>query len=150
MANDLPSSPQDLDVTMMLAEAAQVADGKLNVLGGGVTVIPANPQPIALTMLIRLPWSRGDETIPWVLELLDADGLPVLAGEVPVLVNGQVRAGRPEGWPEEQPLQVPVAISFTALPVQPAQRYRWRLAVDGASDEAWTVSFAVAPQPVTA
>ena len=76
--------------------------------------------------------------------------MPVMAGDVPVLVNGQVAAGRPEGWPEPQPLNVPVVISFNGLPLDAGPSFMWRLAIDGASDERWTVRFSVAPETLTA
>jgi hypothetical protein len=150
MANDSAPTTDDLGVTIMLAEAAQVADGKLNLLGGGISVLPPRPQPMAVAILVRVPWSRADDVIPWACELLTADGMPVMAGDVPVLVNGQVAAGRPPGWPEGQALPVPVVINFSALPVEPGQAYRWRLAVDGAADDDWVVEFSVAPEMLTA
>lgn len=145
-----PEAIDDLSVTIILAEAAQVADGKLNLLGGGISVLPPRPQPMAVAILVRVPWSRADETIAWVCELLTADGIPVMAGDVPVLVNGQVAAGRPTGWPEGQTLPVPVVINFSALPVEPGKAYRWRLAIDGASDHDWAVEFSVAPEALSA
>jgi len=150
MANDPIPAPEELSITMVLADAAQVADGKLSILGGGIAVVPPAPQPLALAMIVTVPWSRADETIPWVCELLDSAGMPVMAGDVPVMVNGQVAAGRPEGWPETQPLNVPVVISFNGLPLQPGASFIWRLAIDGASDERWAISFSVAPDTVTA
>jgi hypothetical protein len=150
MAHDPPPAPEELSVTMLLADAAQVADGKLSILGGGIAVVAPTPQPLALAFVVQVPWSRADETFPWVCELLDAERMPVMAGDVPILVNGQVAAGRPQGWPEPQPLNVPVVISFNGLPLTPGAGYTWRLAIDGASDERWTVAFSVAPeQPAT-
>ncbi len=150
MANDQDQPVEALSVTMLLAEAAQVADGKLSLLGGGIAVIPPRPQPMALAFIVTVPWNRADDTIPWVCELLDSAGMPVIAGDVPVLVNGQITAGRPQGWPEGQPLNVPVVISFSALPVEPAKSYLWRLAVDGASADGWSIGFSVAPELLTA
>jgi hypothetical protein len=150
MAENPPPPVEELRVTLLLAEAAQVADGKLNLLGGGVAVLPPRPQPLALAIVVQVPWSRAEETLPWVCELLDAAGMPVMAGEVPVIVNGQVSAGRPQGWPEGQPLNVPVVISFNALPLQPGQAYTWRLALDGASEDGWAVGFSVAPELLSA
>jgi hypothetical protein len=150
MANDEAASPdEELTVTMLMADAAQVADGKLSVLGGGIAIVPSRPQPMALAFVVTVPYSRADQTIPWVCELLDDAGLPVMAGDVPVLVNGQVSAARAPGWPEHQPLNIPVVISFGALPVVPGRSYRWRLAVDGASDDRWVLAFSVAPEVTT-
>ena len=77
--------------------------------------------------------------------------MPVMAGDVPVLVNGQVAAGRPEGWPETQPLNVPGRDQLQRpARSSPGQSFVWRLAIDGASDERWTVRFSVAPEMLTA
>ena len=45
----------------MLADAAQVAGGKLYVLGGGWSVLYA-PAPFAIALKIEVPWSVGDDT----------------------------------------------------------------------------------------
>ena len=150
MAKDAPPPADELGVTMLLADAAQVAEGRLNMLGAGIAVVPPTPQPLALALLVTVPWSRADQTIPWVCELLAADGMPVMAGDVPVLVNGQVNAGRPQGWPDAQPLSVPVVISFNGLPLTPGASYVWRLVIDGTTDERWTLGFTVAPDLRTA
>ena len=146
MAHDPAQPEEDLAVTMILADAAQVADGKLSVLGGGIAVVAPTPQPLALAFVVRVPWSRAGRPLPWVCELLDDERMPVMAGDVPVLVNGEVAAAQPQGWPESQPLNVPVVISFNGLPLQPGTTYTWRLAIDGASDDAWQLPFSVAQQ----
>jgi len=143
-----PLEPPSIAATMLIAEAAQVAEGKLFVLGGGLAILPAQPQPTALALLLQIPWDRAEERLEWTCELLDEDGIPVLVGDMPVLVNGQVQAGRPATWPEGVPLHVPIAINFSALPVQPGRRYTWRLAVDGTSEPAWQVSFSAAPPQI--
>jgi hypothetical protein len=136
-----------VQVVMLLADAAQVADGKLYLLGGGVQMIGPQPQPVALGLLIHVPWDRSNVKHDWKLELLDEDGVPVLHNEVPVVVAGQFEAGRPAGWPPGTPLLVPLAINFSALPVQPGRRYSWRLAVDDTTEPDWQVSFSVKPPP---
>ncbi len=46
-------------VNLMLADAAQVADGKLYILGGGWdTIVPA--APFAVCGIIAIPWHQGD------------------------------------------------------------------------------------------
>src|SRR4051812_29115290 len=144
MAKDAPPPGGEvLEVTMLMADAAQVADGRLNLLGAGIAVVPPTPQPLALALVVKVPWSRGDETIPWICELLWADGISVMAGEVPVLVNSHVSAGRPVGWHEGKALSVPVIISFNGLPLTPGASYVWRLVIDGATDDRWSLGFSV-------
>jgi hypothetical protein len=143
-------TPPSIFASVILAEAAQVSEGKLFLLGGGLAIIPAQPKPLSLALLIQVPWDRGDERLDWVCELLDEDGAPVLVGEVPVLVNGQFQAGRPPTWPEGAPLSVPIAINFSALPLQAGRRYTWRLAIDGATEPEWQTGFSVANPPAQA
>lgn len=140
-----------IDVVMLLADSAQVADGKLYVLGGGLQAVGPRPQPVSIGMLIYVPWDRANIKHDWKLELLDEDGVPVLHNDVPVIVAGQFEAGRPPGSQPGTPMQVPLAINFSALPVQPGRRYSWRLAINDTSEPAWSVSFRVnAPPTATA
>lgn len=138
-----------LDVVMLLADSAQVADGKLFLLGGGLQVIGPRPQAVALALVIHVPWDRANMSHGWKLELLSEDGVPVLHQDVPVVVQGNFEAGRPAGWTPGTPLLVPLAINFSALPVQPGHRYTWRLAVNENSEPRWQVSFAVRPEAPT-
>jgi len=140
--------PPSLSAMLLLADSAQVAEGKLFVLGGGLSILPAQPQPVSLALLLQVPWDRGEERFAWVCELLDEDGVPVLMGEVPLLVNGEFQSGRPAGWPEGVPLTVPIAINFSGLPLEPGRRYAWRLAIDGHSEPEWQTSFSVALPPL--
>jgi hypothetical protein len=136
-----------VDVVMLLADSAQVADGKLYVLGGGVQVLGPQPQPVALGLLIYVPWDRANIAHDWKLELLDEDGIPVLHNDLPVIVAGQFEAGRPAGWPPGRPLLVPLAINFSALPVEAGRSYTWRFVVDDSTEPNWRVSFSINPPP---
>ena len=137
-----------LSVTLMLADAAQVADGKLFILGGGLAEIGPGPQPVAIAMLLDVPWDLTNTQHEWQFELLDEDGTPVLFDDQPILVGGQFEAGRPVGATPGTAIGVPLAINFTALPVDPGRRYDWRLAIDGTSEPEWVLPFRV--RPVTA
>lgn len=130
-------------VTMLLADSAQVADGKLFILGGGLNAMGPHPQPVALAILIEVPWDRANLSHDWKIELLDADGLPVMAGDMPVLVGGEFETGRPAGSLPGSSLPVPLAINISALPVEPGQRYAWRLAINGTSEPEWSLPFQV-------
>jgi hypothetical protein len=132
-------------VTMLLADSSQVADGKLFVLGGGLTQIGPQPQPVSVALLIEVPWDRANISHDWKLELLDEDGGPVIHDDLPVLVGGTFEAGRPVGHPPGAPLGVPLAINFSLLPVEPGHAYLWRLAIDDTSESDWQVRFAVRP-----
>lgn len=139
--------PPSIEVTMLMADAAQVADRKLYILGGGISVIGPRPGPVAVAMLIRVPWDAADRRHEWTLELLDEDFGPVMAGERPLLVNGAFEAKRPQDLPPGILLDIPLAINVSSLPVQPGKRYTWRLSIDGTSEEGWQASFSVRSAP---
>jgi hypothetical protein len=128
-----PEAP-GLVVTMLLADSAQVADGKLYVLGGGLTVVGPRPQPVAVALVIG---------VPWVLELLDEDGHPVPDTDKPVVVGGRFEAGRPAGLRPGTPLSVPLAINFATLPLRPGRSYVWQLRIDDRSRDEWRAGFFV-------
>lgn len=143
-------APPTFAVTLIMADAVQVADGKLYILGGGLRTVGPNPQPVAIAMLIDVPWDQANVRHEWKLELLDEDGMPVLTKDRPVIVGGEFEAGRPAGLAPGSPLAVPVAINFSAVPAPPGHAYTWRLAIDGTSEPEWFVRFTVRPrQPQT-
>ncbi len=145
----VPDNMPSLDATVLLADSAQVADGKLYILGGGLTVIGPRPQPVGIALRIQVPWDRANISHEWVLELLDEDGRTVVAGnEKPVVVRGRFEAGRPAGLRAGTPLNVPLAINFATLPLQPGRGYTWRLSIDGETRNNWRAGFSVrAPKP---
>ncbi|HEV8298886.1 MAG TPA: hypothetical protein VGQ20_16385 [Acidimicrobiales bacterium] len=138
-----PNAAPTVAVTMVLADSAQVADGKLYILGGGITVVGPRPQPLAIALLIAVPWDRANIAHQWVLELLDEDGHPVPDAERPVVVGGRFEAGRPAGLRPGTPLGVPLAINFTTLPVHPGRSYVWQLRIDDRSRPDWRAGFHV-------
>lgn len=133
---------------MMLADSAQVADRKLYVLGGGLTIIGPRPQPIGVALRIEVPWDRANVAHVWRLDLLDEDGHPVMLREQPIMVHGRFEAGRPAGLKPGTPLSVPLAITFPTLPVQPGQSYTWQLSIDDTTHTDWRQSFHVRPATV--
>ena len=91
-------------VTMLLADFAQVADGKLTVVGGGWSLTGPELVPFGIALLIQVPWDRANQRHVMRLELLDADGQPVLVdtdedGEQPVVFFDDLpfEVGRPPG-----------------------------------------------------
>jgi hypothetical protein len=131
---------------MMLCDAAQVADGKLYILGGGWSLIGAEPMPTGLALKIDVDWTEIDHAHHWELFLLDQDGLPVLAatpqGSQPIEVRGDFEVQRPEDLPAGSPVDVAIALNFGPLPLSPSSRYSWRLAIDGQSNADWSLEFA--------
>jgi hypothetical protein len=134
---------------MLMADAAQVANRKLFILGGGISIVPARPVPLAVVMLIRVPWDQADTRHEWLLELLDQDHSPVLVGDdQPLLVSGEFEAHRSEDLMPGTSLDVPVAINFGTLSLEGGGRYIWRLSIDGETEDDWRIGFSVRPAEV--
>lgn len=138
-----PNRPPPVRVTMLLADSAQVADGKLYILGGGITAIGPRPQPLGVAIRIEVPWDRANVPHRWRLDLLDEDGHPFTVREKPLVVHGRFEAGRPAGLKPGTPLAVPLAINFPAIPVQPGKSYTWQLSIDESTQVDWRQSFHV-------
>jgi hypothetical protein len=130
-------------VTMLLADAVEAAEGKLYILGGGWSVRSPDPVPMAIALYVQVPRDRTNEEHVWVLELVDADGQAVLVDEddEPVRLEGGFEVGRPPGTKPGTPIDVPLAINFGPMPLEPGGRYEFRLAIDGESDEDWRLAF---------
>ncbi|MGH9063819.1 MAG: DUF6941 family protein [Acidimicrobiales bacterium] len=134
-----------MKVTMLLCDSAQVADGKLFVLGGGWSVIGPAPTPSAIALKVEVGWNEAEATHHWELFLQDADGGDVTVetpeGDRPVEVRGDFQVGRPPELPEGSPIDVTLAVNLGPIPLAPGSRYTWRLTIDGESQDAWTLGF---------
>ena len=144
----LPSHAAEPTVRAMilLADACQVADRKLFVLGGGITTIGPRPQPMGVAIRIEVPWDRANISHVWKLELLDEDGRPVTIGDKAQVVTGRFEAGRPAGTRPGTPLSVPLAINFPAIPVVAGRSYTFQLSIDDTTHVDWQQSFHVRAQ----
>ena len=130
-------APTGLRVNMMLCDSAQAVNGKLFVLGGGLSVIGPKPQPLALAIHVTVPWDRANISHLWTLSLVDEDGRPITVGDKPVAVTGRFEAGRPAGLRAGTPLGVPLAINLTALRLKPSIGYSFVFEIDGESRPEW-------------
>jgi hypothetical protein len=128
---------------MLLADSCQVADRKLYVLGGGITMIGPRPQSLGVAIRIEVPWDRANISHEWRLELLDEDGRPVAVQDKPLVVTGRFEAGRPAGTRPGTPLSGPLAINFPAVPVMPGRSYTFELSIDDTTHIDWRQSFHV-------
>ena len=140
-----------MKVTMLLADSAQAAEGKLYILGGGWSVTGPAPVPSAIAMKLEVPWDQANMSHHWELYLVDADGqqvfVPTPDGDQPVEIRGDFEVGRPPGVPPGTPIDLPIAINISPMPLPPNGRYTWRLVVDGDTDEDWELSFTTRPMP---
>ena len=134
---------------MLLADSAQVADGKLYVLGGGWSLIGPDPVPTAIALKIDVDWNEVDQPHHWELYLVDEDGRPALAetpeGMQSIEVRGDFEVSRPDSVPAGSPVDVALAVNFGPLPLEPSTRYTWRLTIDGHSQEDWLLPFSTRP-----
>jgi len=138
-----------MHVTMLLADAAQVADGKLYILGGGWSMVGPAPAPMAVAAKLSIDSHELGREMHWELFLEDADGHPVLLdtpqGPMPLEVRGELRAEPLPGLRAGTPVDLPLVINFGPFPLTPDARYVWRLVVDGEHHPGAAVSFTTRP-----
>ena len=124
-----------MDVTMILADSAQVADGKLYILGGGWSITGPEPMPSAVAIKVSVDWHEFNTGHHWELFLEDADGQPVTfetpEGTQSIEVRGDFSASSPVGVPVGTPVDVPIAVNFGPIPLAAESRFAWRLVIDG-------------------
>jgi len=140
-----------MKVTMLLADAAQTAEGKLYIIGGGWSLTGPTPAPSAIALKIEVPWDQANARHTFELSLLDADGNPVVVttpqGEQPVQINGEFEVGRPPGLIPGTPIDMTMAANIGPLPLAGGSRFTWRLTIDNRAEEDWHVSFSTRPAP---
>jgi hypothetical protein len=130
----------DVEVTMLLCDAAQEMGGKLYILGGGWSRVVKNlPQVnMALAIKILIPWHQANEPMDFRAALVTEDGQPVMVqggdptseSRQPIQVTGKIEVGRPPGLKAGTPLDQSLVINVQA-PLM-AGRYRWEVWIRGA------------------
>ena len=142
----------DVRATLILADYAQVAEGKLWIAGGGWSWTGHVDCSFGVGMIFEIPWDRLNEKHRFRMELLDADGQPVNVTqsdgiEQPISVDGEFVGGRAPDHRPGTPLMMPTAMNFNGIQLQPDQRYQWRLSINDESREEWTLAFSTRPAP---
>ena len=136
--------------TMMLADYAQIADGKLFISGGGWSTCGPGPTPCAVVAIFHVPWQETDEKVSFALRLIDEDGRAVMqpgsTDGLPVQVNGHFEARRQPGMTPGTDINVPMSFNIM-LHLTPNRRYSWVLDVDGQADDSWQLPFETRPVP---
>jgi hypothetical protein len=99
-------------------------------------------------MDVKVPWDERDHEHKLVLDLLDADGHPVLVptplGVQPLRIEAMLTLESVQIDPAVKPgtpLDAPFAINYGAVPLAAGGRYEWRLSVNGHEDEDWRLPF---------
>jgi len=130
--------------TMLLADHAQVADGKLFISGAGWSTCGPGPTPCAVAVIFHIPWQETDQKVSFALRLIDEDGRAVMqpgaTDGLPVQVNGHFEARRPPAITPGMEINVPMSFNIV-LHLEPSTRYSWVLDVDGQADDSWRLSF---------
>ena len=135
---------QGVKVTLMIADFARVANGKLDVIGGGWSMMNAQgPFGFFVAALFQIPWDQTNAKHRFRLELLDADGqgVPIPSGET-VRAEGEFEVGRPAGLRQGTPVDAPLVVPFGPLELDEG-RYELRLTIDDETKEDWFVAFSV-------
>lgn len=136
-----------MKATLLLADYAVVSDGKLTIVGGGWSQTGPEPASFGIALLIQVPWDQANTPHAFQVQLLDADGEPVVLEadeeeDQAVAFGGDFEVGRPPGLKPGTPLDFPVAMNSTPMPLEPG-RYEWRLTIDDQSHQDWTLAFTV-------
>lgn len=136
---------------MLLCDAAQVADGKLYILGGGWSMTGPDPVPSAVALKFEVDWNEAGRTHHWELFMEDGDGRPVLVqtaeGSQPIEVRGEFSVTQPPSVPEGSPIDVALAVNIPPLPLPPGARYTWRLTINGEQLPGSDIGFTTRPRP---
>jgi hypothetical protein len=131
--------------TLMLCDAAQVADGKLYILGGGWSVTGPGPAPSAVAIRLEVQADEAAKPHHWELYLVDGNGNEVAIetpdGAQPIEIRGDFEVAQPEQLPQGMPIDVNLAMNIGPLPLPPGGRFSWQLTVDGESDPGWQAAF---------
>jgi len=133
-----------VNVTMLLADSAQVADGKLYILGGGWSVTGPDPTPSAVAIKVMVDWHEFNSSHHWNCSSktpMDSPCASTRPTDHSPLKYGRFLAVAPDGVPVGTPVDVPIAVNFGPIPLQDGSRFTWRLVIDGDSLPGGTVSF---------
>ena len=114
----------------LLADAAQVADGKLYVLGGGWErlTVPQLPLSRALEVAVRVivPWTETNRPLRFEVQLETEDGEPLL-DPAP---KPEITVGRPVHLREGSEQAVPFVLKIGGVQLKQPGRYVLTLRYD--------------------
>lgn len=119
-------------VTALLCDSAQVADGKLYVLGGGWSVCGPGPFLHGITLKVEVPWNEANKKHSLTADLIHQDGRTVEVGDPPeeIRFGTEFEVGRPPGLLPASSMDFPLAINFGPMELPPGEMYAWRIVID--------------------
>ena len=124
----------EVRVTALLCDAAQVAGDKLFILGGGWTYVwppeARAPTTMALAVQVSVPWNLANRRLRLDVRLLSEDGEQVTQEFGDVRVEGLMEAGRPPGARPGADLVAPFVVQYAGLQLDYGG-YAWEVRVEG-------------------
>lgn len=120
-----------MHVTAFLADHAQVADGKLNVIGAGWTHTNAGQEalPFAIGLIVEVDYNETN--LGWTIELrlLDEDGRPGgPSGNDHVITQPELKFGRPPNLKSGERQRASFALNHgPAAWLKPDHGYVWEV-----------------------
>jgi hypothetical protein len=131
-----------MEAQVILCDWAEVVNNKLYIMGAGWDRAPAGtPFPLAVALLIMVPWTETNKKHVAQISMVTTDGSPALpalppgapeamrAQLQPVQGSFQFEVGRPPGATEGTAIIVPLSLRIPAI-VLDAKRYVFQLTID--------------------
>ncbi len=130
----MESTATNWECTVLLSDYAQVAEGKLYIMGGGWTLCGPGPLQHALAIKVEVPWDEANRPHRLEAVLYDEDMSVVRVGTPPneARFQGTFEVGRPPGLPGGTPLDFMLAVNVGPLELPTGKAFLWAVSIDGA------------------
>ena len=128
----------------LLADAAQEANGKLHILGGGWNQLfladPSVPFPgFSLAIRIIVPWEDTNHPVALIIQLHGPDG-KLLLDDPPRI---ELTVGRPPGLSPGSEQALPLAMSFSNMQFEQYGTHAFTIGLEGDGSELFRTRFDV-------
>jgi hypothetical protein len=138
-----------MNVMVMLCDKATKQEGKLNILGGGWSII--NPGVREYSLALRFEAEQHEDGHHDLrLVLSDADGWPYRppGSSQGVAIDGVMDIKADPGAPDGMVMVHVESIDIVPMPLPPATVFTWRVWIDGVTQEHWAASFVTRAEPL--
>lgn len=131
-----------MKLILLLADWAEVLNGKLYVMGGGWTETGPAPSPSALAAIIEVDWDETNIEHTARFTLVDGDDqavmVPTPTGHAPLFIEAKLNVGRPAQAKPGSSFNVPVALNIGPVQLQPGKIHVWQCHINGTMSGAAT------------